>query len=197
MRIIGGSARGRHLKTKKGLDTRPTADRVRESLFNILAPDIAGSFFLDVFAGFGGVGIEALSRGAEKCVFIEMDRDCVTIIKKNLAVCGLESRGEVVQQEAETALKLLHRKKALFDLIFFDPPYGSPQLQPALLASTPLLAVNGYVVVEHQRGDMSWYPGSGWRRIREKTYGDTALTIMIPVVAGIDADSPDAKGGNS
>ena len=121
MRIIAGCARGRRLKTRKGSQTRPTADRVKESLFNILGNRLQGAFFLDIFAGNGGVGLEAVSRGAEKCVFIEKNSQCVKIIKENLSLCQLQARGEVLQSDALTAIKLLAQKQQQFTFIFLIP----------------------------------------------------------------------------
>jgi 16S rRNA (guanine(966)-N(2))-methyltransferase RsmD len=179
------------------METRPTADRVKESLFNILAPDLVGCRFLDVFAGNGGVGLEALSRGAEKCVFVEKNFQCATIIKENLILSELEQRGEVLQADAQTAIILLRKKKIFFDLIFFDPPYGSPDLRPALQAAIVILRTGGYVVVEHQSKDLAWHDENLWFCVKKKTYGDTALSFMIPAAATVDTESPDNKGGEN
>jgi 16S rRNA (guanine966-N2)-methyltransferase len=195
MRVIGGIARGRRLKTKKGRETRPTADRVKESLFNIIHADLAECNFLDAFAGFGGIGIEALSRGASRCLFIEKNRHCATIIKENLTLCGLEERGEVLQADVGRALQLLNNRRDCFNLMFFDPPYGYPGLKAALQEAAMLLAPDGYAVVEHQEGDNAWLCNDTWVMVREKIYGDTALTFLIPAAAAVEAETPDEKGG--
>ena len=119
MRVIAGEFRSRHLRTLAGLDTRPTPDRLRESLFNIIAPEIEDEVFLDAYAGTGAVGIEALSRGASRAIFIERSRDAVEVIRENLASLGLLKRADVVQGRVLQYLK--HRKA---DVIFLDPPYG-------------------------------------------------------------------------
>lgn len=182
LRIIAGSARGRQLKTRKGSQTRPTADKVKESFFNIISKRLEGAFFLDIFAGNGGIGIEALSRGAEKCVFIEKNTHCVKIIKENLLLSGLQAQGEVLQLEALTALAQLKTKQQQFDIIFLDPPYHSPVLAPALtnLAASNLLAAAGIVVVEHHRQHIDWWQSEEWQTRRVKKYGDTILTFLTP-----------------
>lgn len=186
MRVIGGSARGRVLKTRKGNETRPTADRVKESLFNILAGILPEARFLDVFAGNGGIGIEALSRGAAACVFIEKNNHCVTIIKENLRLTGLDARGRVLQRDMDISLAELGKGEERFNIIFLDPPYHSPDLGLALyrIASGNLLAPEGLLVVEHHRQDNSWCT-QDWLVIREKKYGDTALSFLVPAAAGV------------
>lgn len=182
MRIIAGCARGRQLKTRKGSPTRPTADRVKESCFNILSNRLQGAYFLDIFAGNGGIGLEALSRGAEKCVFIEKNAHCAKIITGNLFLCGLQAGGEVIQLDALTALAQLKIKQQQFDIIFLDPPYHSPVLASVLrqLAANDLLAPAGIVVVEHHRQHSDWYQPEEWQTNRVKKYGDTILTFLTP-----------------
>lgn len=196
MRVIAGCARGRQLKTKKGMETRPTADRVKESVFNILTQRIAGAHFLDIFAGNGGMGIEALSRGATKCVFIEKNNQCVTIIKGNLALCGLQDRAAVLSRDAPAAVASLQRHRQTFDIIFLDPPYHSPDLAKVMrqLARDNILAADGIVIVEHHIRDTGWRDESVWQIIREKVYGDTAMTFLVPAAAGGPAVMPQ-KGG--
>ena len=185
IRIIAGLARGRQLKTRKGIDTRPTADRVKESLFNIIVDKILGCRFLDVFAGNGGVGIEALSRGAIISVFIENNSQCVKIIKDNLLLTNFVEHGTIIQRDAITALGSLQKKGETFDLIFLDPPYHSPELGKALqIIANGLIECDGLVIVEHHSKDMSWRDDSVWQVTREKKYGDTTLTFLIPAAAG-------------
>ena len=123
MRVIAGKARRIPLVSPPGDDTRPTTDRIKETLFNILQDDIPGCVFLDLFAGSGGIGIEALSRGAAKAVFVEMNGKAVRCIKENLAKTKLEAQAEVMQTEVSAALKRLAGKDDRFDIIFADPPY--------------------------------------------------------------------------
>src|SRR5688572_32102930 len=118
MRVIAGEFRSRRLKTPAGYDVRPTPDRLREALFNVLAPRIEGSVFLDAYAGSGSVGIEALSRGAARAIFIERAREAATVIRENLAELGLSKQAEVLQGRA---LQYLPHRTA--DIVFLDPPY--------------------------------------------------------------------------
>ena len=183
MRIIAGEAKGRRLKTRKGLNTRPTADRVKESLFNMIATKLPGARFLDLFAGNSGVGMEALSRGALFCLFIEKNAQCVKIIKDNLQLCGLMQRGEVRQGELPA---VLNGVRPQFDVIFLDPPYHSPALKPTVekIWQLRLLAPEGLLIAEHHRRDSGWFTGTDWQVLREKAYGDTVLTFLVPAVAG-------------
>lgn len=123
MRVIAGSARRTPLKTLEGMDTRPTTDRIKETLFNMLQYDLADCCFLDLFAGSGAIGIEALSRGAEMCVFVEQNARAVACIRDNLKATHLEDRAIVMNCDALTALKRLEGKYR-FDFIFMDPPYN-------------------------------------------------------------------------
>jgi 16S rRNA (guanine966-N2)-methyltransferase len=118
MRVIAGEFRSRRLKSLPGLNTRPTPDRLRETLFNVLAPRLAGCIFMDVYAGTGAVGIEALSRGARRCFFIEKNRAAAAVIHENLALLDLERRAEVFTAKAATVLE-----RARADIAFLDPPY--------------------------------------------------------------------------
>lgn len=124
MRVIAGTARGHTLKCPKGMKTRPTLDRVREAVFNVLGPRVYGAKFMDLFAGTGAIGIEALSRGAERCFFNEKDKRAYQIIKENLNHCNLESKAVVLNMDALDALKfILAEQKQSFNLVYLDPPY--------------------------------------------------------------------------
>ncbi|MBS3887219.1 MAG: 16S rRNA (guanine(966)-N(2))-methyltransferase RsmD [Dethiobacter sp.] len=195
MRIIAGCARGRRLKTRKGQETRPTADRIKEALFNILASRVVDCSFLDVFAGSGGIGIEALSRGAQSCVFIEKSSLCAKIIKENLSLAGLAERAVMLTMDAAAALTYLCTKAASFNLIFFDPPYFSDELEHALQVAVPLLLPGGLIVVEHHSRDHCWYNADHWTKLREKTYGNTTLSFIVPVAFAADACLPKEEGG--
>ncbi|MBS4020917.1 MAG: 16S rRNA (guanine(966)-N(2))-methyltransferase RsmD [Dethiobacter sp.] len=185
MRVIAGSARGRKLKTRRGTETRPTADRVKESLFNILAPRLMGCSFLDVFAGTGGIGIEALSRGAACCVFIEKNLQCVKIIKENLSLTGFADSTRVIPQEVRIALSELAAGDKPFDIIFLDPPYHSPELLPVInqVCREGLLKPGGLLVVEHHFKDTFWM-SQAWEIMREKRYGDTGVSFLTPADKG-------------
>jgi 16S rRNA (guanine(966)-N(2))-methyltransferase RsmD len=150
VRVIGGSAKGRRLATLRTLALRPTPDRVREALYNILGDRIHEAHVLDLFAGSGAVGLEALSRGAAAAVFVEAHAPACRLIEKNLKLCGLEERATVRQADALHALRLLQAEGARFDLIFLDPPYQTPLVDEALagLGDGRLLTPEGQVVAE-------------------------------------------------
>ncbi len=132
MRVIAGSARRTALKTLEGMETRPTTDRIKETLFNMLQYDLADCVFLDLFAGSGAIGIEALSRGAAQCVFVEQNPKAVDCVRANLRATHLEDRAVVMHCDALTALRRLEGKYR-FDYIFMDPPYGQ-ELERQMLA---------------------------------------------------------------
>jgi 16S rRNA (guanine966-N2)-methyltransferase len=143
MRVIGGEFRSRVLKSLPGLDVRPTPDRMRETLFNILAPRIAGATFADVYAGTGAVGIEALSRGAAWAIFVEQNRDACEVIRANLRSLGLEGRAKVMHTKASAALATLGA-----GIVFLDPPY---RLETEYARSLEILARKPpeLVIVQH------------------------------------------------
>ena len=124
MRVISGSARGHKLKAPEGLTTRPTTDRIKESLFNIIAGDLYQCKFLDLFSGSGAMGIEALSRGADKAVFVDKDRKSISIINDNLKATRLDNKAQVLNCDVSTAVSKLKSLNEKFDIIFMDPPYG-------------------------------------------------------------------------
>ncbi|MDR1728819.1 MAG: 16S rRNA (guanine(966)-N(2))-methyltransferase RsmD [Acidobacteriota bacterium] len=153
MRVIAGKYRGRRLKGPDGLDVRPTGDRLKESLFNILAPDIRDAVVLDAFSGTGSVGIEALSRGARQAVFIEASAAGCRLLRKNLELCGVSGGVRVIQDDVFGALRALGRKGFQADIVFFDPPYDFEPYKDLLdiVFSRPLLAPSARVIVEHRR----------------------------------------------
>jgi 16S rRNA (guanine966-N2)-methyltransferase len=171
MRVIAGEFRSRILKTLPGLDTRPTPDRLRESLFNILAPRLEGVTFLDVYAGTGAVGIEALSRGAAHAIFVEKNRAAVDVIRDNLHALGIENRAEVFTAKALTVLDRLTA-----DIVFLDPPYG---LEREYATGLDLLGTrqNPLVIVQHStRLTLGDCYGS-LRRRRVVKQGDNSLSF--------------------
>jgi 16S rRNA (guanine966-N2)-methyltransferase len=171
MRVIAGDFRSRRLKTLPGLATRPTPDRLRETLFNILAPWIADSMFLDAYAGTGAVGIEALSRGARRCVFVEKNHAAVEVIRENLASLGLENRAEVFTGKT---LAVLERLTA--DIVFLDPPYDMEKEYEASLnvlgAST-----NKLVIVQHSSRTALQPEFGRLQRYRVLKQGDNSLSF--------------------
>jgi 16S rRNA (guanine966-N2)-methyltransferase len=152
MRVIGGTYGGRRLRTVEGMDVRPTSDRMRETLFNILRPHVEGSRFLDICAGSGAIGLEAISRGAAQVTFIDNSRRACSVIEANLHTLGLENEGAIMNRDAATALKHLAQAGKVFDIAFFDPPYASDIYHTVmrLLDEQSLLSVDAIVVVEHR-----------------------------------------------
>ena len=172
MRVIAGEFRSRRLRSIPGDATRPTPDRLRETLFDILAPRIEGATFLDAYAGTGAVGIEALSRGARHATFLEKDRFAIETIRENLAVLGLERRATVIKGAALLALARLHA-----DIVFLDPPYTLEREYPAALE---VLAQAGpsLAVIQHSvRFELAEAFG-GLRRSRVVRQGDNALSFF-------------------
>jgi len=153
MRIIAGEFRGRKLKSLEGTTVRPTADRLRETLFDILGPGIREAAVLDVFAGTGAIGLEAISRGAREVVFIESSADCIRLIRQNLALCGVKQGYRFIQQDVFFALRLLAREKFLPDVAFLDPPYNWKPYGDLLKTyfNLGLAHAATKVVIEHDR----------------------------------------------
>ena len=183
MRVIAGSARGVKLAAPPGLQTRPTADRVKEALFSIIASrrDLTGARVLDVCAGTGSLGIEALSRGAACCCFIEQERPVLGILEKNLAKAGLAGRGECLALDAIAGLNRLSRQGKTFDIVFFDPPYSSGLYAavPEALSSLSLLSDEGLLVAEcSARSPLAERYGM-LVRVDRRVYGDTALEFFV------------------
>lgn len=185
MRVITGSAKGRPLKTVKGRDIRPTADRVKESLFNVLSTRVPDSDFLDLFAGSGAVGIEALSRGARSCTFVELQTAHMRVIEENLRETGLADRAQVLRRDARGAAADLGRRGLQYDLIFIDPPY-SQELVPAALAEVAahgLVRPGGWVACEHHKKDPvpSLVPdpqeAGSLTKFRELVFGETVISL--------------------
>lgn len=172
MRVITGTARGTKLKTPEGMLTRPTTDRVKEALFNIIQFDIAGDV-LDLFAGTGQLGIEALSRGARSAVFIDESRAAVQLVRANLALCRLQ--GDVVQGESLGYLRTCGK----FDLIFLDPPYDTGLLDKALanVVQFDILAEGGIIVCESRREKVLPQLQPPYHLLTERNYGKIKLTL--------------------
>lgn len=179
MRVIAGSARGRPLKTVKGLAVRPTTDRVKESLFNVLQSRVPDSSFLDLFAGSGAVGIEALSRGARRAVFVDRAGAHLQVVADNLDRTGLSGQAELLRLDAVQALPVLARRGDRFDLVFLDPPYGQDLVPRTLaaLAEQPLVEPGGLVVCEHHRKDPVPARAGTLVRFRELEFGETVLSF--------------------
>lgn len=174
MRVITGKARGVQLKTPDGMLTRPTADRVKEALFSIINFDIPGANVLDLFGGTGQLGIEAMSRGAERCVFVDAREDACKLIKENLKRTKLE--GTVIRSDF---MDYLNRCKEQFTIIFLDPPYAEEYLEKAIkrIAEIDILQTDGIIVAERPVGKELLWEFEGYQRSKDYKYGKTLLTI--------------------
>ena len=182
MKIIGGADRGRRLTAPRGRETRPTAGRVREALFDILGPRIRGARVLDLFAGTGAVGLEAVSRGAARAVFVERDRTAVRALRANLAALSVpRERARVVVADAVAAIGLLGRTELAFGFVFLDPPYASDLARRALaaLAGSAVLGAGALAVVQHFTKTPAPTSLAGFRTWREpRRFGETTLTFL-------------------
>ena len=154
MRVISGCMRGKKLHALKGLETRPTIDRVKEALFNVIQFDVEEKNVLDLFAGNGSLGIEALSRGAKKTVFCDNSNDAIKIINRNLDETGFHNKAQVIKSDYLLALKKLNKDK--FDLIFLDPPYESNYIVKAIneIMHLKILSDNGIIIIETNRKEV-------------------------------------------
>lgn len=183
-RVIAGSARGTRLHAP-GEGTRPLADRVKQTLFAILEPDLPGARVLDLFAGSGAGGIEALSRGAAGATFVERDNTAVRVISENLAAARVAERGRVVRSEVMAYMKERAASDGPFDLVLIDPPYAETQLMDALLAriaaaDPPVIAPDAWVVAKHFWRTPPPAVVGLLASVRTRRFGETALTFYRP-----------------
>ena len=172
MRVIAGTAKRLQLKTLDGFDTRPTTDRIKETLFNMLTPYISGSTFLDLFAGSGGIGIEALSRGAKEAVFVEKNVKAMACVKENLQYTKLANKAATLTTDVLTALHKLNGDKQ-FDYIFMDPPYNQELERKVLeyLADSELMTEDCVIIVEASKEtNFDYIESLGYSLIKEKVY---------------------------
>lgn len=182
MRIISGTSKGRKLVTPRDHSLRPTSDRVKESIFNILQDKLEGKIVLDLFAGTGNLGIEALSRGAEKTIFVEKGRQALRLIQRNLTLFGLKERSEIFSKDANRAIAILKQKGESFDLILMDPPYEKGLIQKTLttLNSNQIFHKDSIVVIEHNRREPLPRTLDGWNLIRQRRIGETVISFLTP-----------------
>lgn len=173
--MIAGSLRGRKILAPPGRTTRPTSDRVRESLFNLLGPLRPGARVLDLYAGSGALGIEALSRGAAHATFVEAARRPRLVLTRNLTELGLTARSRVVAAGAESSAAFAGGP---FDLVLCDPPYGTP-LEPAARAAAGALVESGVLVLEHAAADPAPGPPESLALWKSRRYGGTVLTLYL------------------
>jgi len=176
MRVITGKARGVTLKTPEGLQTRPTADRVKEALFSVIQFDVPGATVLDLFGGTGQLGIEALSRGAKRAIFIDESDKACRLIRENLSRTKLEQQGSVIRSDYLSYLGRCHEK---FNLIFLDPPYAEVFLENALkrITEIDILQSGGIIVTERPLGKELSFEFQGYTRSKDYKYGNTLITL--------------------
>ncbi|MFB3897581.1 MAG: 16S rRNA (guanine(966)-N(2))-methyltransferase RsmD [bacterium] len=187
MRIIAGIAKSRRLKSVRGQQVRPTSDRVKESVFSILGETVINARILDIFAGTGNLGLEALSRGAQFAVFIDNDSRSIKVIQENIVALGFESTTQVIKGEVLTVLDKIEKsevrsqksEKTAFDLVFLDPPYLKELEVPtiAALIESNLLNEKAIVVVEHHKKTEMPEIIRNITRFRQQKYGDTIITF--------------------
>ena len=179
MRVISGTLKGKKLFSVKGLSLRPTSDRVRESVFDILQGTVEGSRVLDLFAGTGAMGIEALSRGALTTVFIENHPDSLDALRRNLAACRLEGISEILAKGVEGGLRFLEGRRGSFEFIFLDPPYGKGLARKTMgkLAESSLLNPETIIVAEHSPAEEveEVFP---LERVDFRKYGSTRISFF-------------------
>ncbi|CAM4031150.1 DNA methyltransferase [Bacillus manliponensis] len=179
MRVVSGKCKGHPLKAVPGNTTRPTTDKVKEAIFNIIGPYFEGGLALDLFGGSGGLGIEALSRGIDKAIFVDRDGKAVKIIRQNLETCRLAEQAEVYRNDAERAIKALIKREVSFDLVLLDPPYKDQKIISLISAIEQhgLLHESGTIMAEHEVEVTLPEMIGTLVKVREEDYGITAISI--------------------
>ena len=184
IRIIGGELKGRKLATVRGLKTRPTTDRVRESIFNILGNRIRGARVLDLYAGTGAMGIEALSRGAESVLFADDHKGALAALEKNINTCSLQDRSSTIKWNVFNNLNILRSHSPAFNLVFLDPPYDQHMIQPTLsnLVTSQCLESGSRLVVEHAQREPIPEKLPEFKISDQRRYGKTLVSFLIYMV---------------
>jgi len=179
VRVIAGEAKGRPLKAVPGMNTRPTTDKVKEAIFSMIGPYFDGGTALDLFAGSGGLGIEALSRGMDKAVFIDSERQSILTVRSNVEAARMSDKAEIYCNTAERALKLLEKRQAAFGLVFLDPPYRMKHADLLMqeMHDRRLLEPGATIVVEHDAAHRYPEQPPGFRQLRHALYGEIGVTI--------------------
>jgi 16S rRNA (guanine(966)-N(2))-methyltransferase RsmD len=192
MRIITGEAKGRRLISPRGTKIRPTADRVKESLFNILGPRWEGVRVLDLFSGTGNLGLEAISRGAHEAVFVEQSRAALEALRKNISICGFESKCTVLAMPVSRALARVRERGESFDLILADPPYGKAWIAKTIreILTHKALAPRGILVMEHAPHESPPSDMGELVILNQRVYGDTVVSFLGFTVS----DRPEGGG---
>lgn len=201
MRVIAGTAKGRQLKGPKVAGTRPVMDRVKTALFDILAPRIRDTRFLDLFAGTGSIGIEALSRGASSATFVELSVEILKLVRANLAITQLASKAEIIRSDAFAFLAAAYRSGKRYDIVYVAPPQYEGMAARAVvqLDAAPLTEPGGLVIAQvhpRERSDLDGLTLQRLRPVDERRYGSTLLIFYEHTDNGQDAaDEPDAAAG--
>ncbi len=179
MRVISGSARGLKLKAPDGLDTRPTIDRIKESLFNIIANDLYDIDFLDIYSGSGGIGIEALSRGAKCAVFVDFSKESIDVIENNIKAARFAEKACVMKSDVFDAILKLGHQKRKFDIIFMDPPYKKGLVEKSLSAifNADILTKDGFIIAE-QAAEEPDINVDGFYVFRVKKYNKIKMSFI-------------------
>ena len=184
MRIIGGKFRGRKLRSVRGSATRPTSDRTREAIFNIIGFEVRGARVLDLYAGTGALGIEALSRGAQSAAFIDISRQSLSILKANLAALALEASTNVIRWDLTHNLNCLGSMPRAFDLVFMDPPYNHNLVISTLdhLHASRALENGACIIVEHSQQEAVESDLTPFERVDQRRYGKTLVSFLNYVI---------------
>jgi 16S rRNA (guanine966-N2)-methyltransferase len=179
MRIIGGEAKGRRLYIPGAASVRPTTERIKAAFFNIIQP-LNGKSFLDLFAGTGNMGLEALSRGAVKAVFVEQDRVLAEAIEKNIASCCFLGRAQILPCDYKKAMRILSERHASLDILFADPPYEKGFVSQIFeqVRQTPLMAADGLLAIQHSLREAIRDHEPGFVLADQRRYGDTYLSFL-------------------
>jgi 16S rRNA (guanine(966)-N(2))-methyltransferase RsmD len=180
MRVLAGALKGRRLVTPRGSTTRPTADQVRIALMDTLTPRLPDARLLDLFAGAGGVGLEALSRGAAHATFVERDARAVAALRENVETLGVAAQARVERGDVRIALERLAREGARFDLVFLDPPYDEDLVTPTLerLGASAIVVPDGLVIAQHLTKQAPAETFGRLRAYRTRRFGETTLTFF-------------------
>jgi len=179
VRVIAGEAKGRTLKAVPGMSTRPTTDKVKEAIFSMIGPYFDGGIALDLFAGMGGLGIEAWSRGIERTVFVDRERISIDTIRQNVETAKMGSAAEIYKNDAERALKALAKREQKFRLVFLDPPYKMITMDSLMtqLAQNQMLEPDAIIVVEHDAAHTYPEKLGFFDQLKHAKYGDIAVSI--------------------
>lgn len=178
MRIIAGAFRRRRLQTPNSAGIRPTSDRVREAVFSMIAEHVPDARVLDLFAGTGALGLEALSRGARFCCFVDNGAEALRLVRANILLCSAQDRSRIIAGTVASALRRLESENEPFDLVFLDPPYGKGYVEETLHIIGPVAGAGALVIAERHVKDLHQpISDPAWQEDRERRYGDTLISI--------------------